>query len=224
MFSVSDECIRLGLRSGAVVFRNVRIEPATPPLRSEIAHEVEVIRATLADPTAIRALSEVVAFQEILKKVGVNPRKEQPSVERLLAGALKRGDLPAINSLVDAYNLISVRSRCSMGAHDLDAFSPPVALRILTGQETFTPLGKTEPAPVTAGEFGYVDAADRLLCRLDLLQADFSKVTTQTTNALLIIEGTVAHAPEKLRQTFSDAIELITRYCGGTAEIVSCPV
>jgi DNA/RNA-binding domain of Phe-tRNA-synthetase-like protein len=224
MFSVSDECIRLGLRSGAVVYRNVRIEPASAALRSEIACEVQAIRATFADPTAIRTLGELVAFQEILKKVGVNPRKEQPSVERLLAGALKRGDLPAINSLVDAYNLVSVRSRCSMGAHDLDAFTPPVSLRILTGRETFTPLGKTEPVPVTAGEFGYVDAADRLLCRLDLLQADFSKVTTRTTNALLIIEGTTAHAPEKIRQTFSDAIELIPRYCGGTAEMVLCPV
>ena len=224
MFSVSDECIRLGLRSGAVVFRNVRIEPAPAALRAEIARKVQAIRATLADPTEIRTLDEVVAFQEILKKVGVNPRKEQPSVERLLAGVLKRGDLPAINSLVDAYNLVSVRSRCSMGAHDLDTFTPPVVLRILNGRETFTPLGKTDPAPVTAGEFGYVDAADRLLCRLDLLQADFSKVMARTTNALLIIEGTAAHAPEKIRQTFSDAMELITRYCGGTAEIVSCPV
>jgi DNA/RNA-binding domain of Phe-tRNA-synthetase-like protein len=224
MFTVSDECVRLGLRSGAVVFRNVRIEPAPPALRSEIAREVQAIRATFADSNAIRSLGEVVAFQEILKKVGVNPRKEQPSVERLLAGALKRGDLPTINSLVDAYNLISVRSLCSMGAHDLDTFTPPVVLRILNGRETFTPLGKTEPAPVTAGEFGYVDAAHRLLCRLDLLQADFSKVTTRTTNALLIIEGTAAHAPEKIQQTFSDAIGLITRYCDGTAEIVSSPV
>jgi DNA/RNA-binding domain of Phe-tRNA-synthetase-like protein len=77
--------------------------------------------------------------------------------------------------------------------------------------------------PVTAGEFGYVDAADRLLCRLDLLQADFSKVTIHTVCALLIIEGTPAHPPDRLRQTFSDAIELVTRYCGGTAEMVACP-
>ena len=34
--------------------------------------------------------------------------------------ALRRGDLPLINSLVDAYNLVSVRSLCSLGAHDLD--------------------------------------------------------------------------------------------------------
>src|SRR5437764_7364299 len=143
----------------------------------------------------------LASFAEVLKKVGVNPRRDQPSVERLLTFALKRGDLPAINSLVDAYNLVSVRTLCSLGAHDLDALTPPVSLRMLTGNETFTPLGKAAES-VTPGEFGYVDAADRVLCRLDVLQADFSKVTTATQNALLIVEGTTAHAPE----TFAQAI------------------
>ena len=76
---------------------------------------------------------------------------------------------------------------------------------------------------MTAGEFGYVDAARRVLCRLDLLQADFSKVTHATRNALLIIEGTAEHAVEVLQAAFADAIEIITRHCGGTAEVVAVP-
>src|SRR5262245_33356727 len=110
-----------------------------------------------------------------------------------------------------------------MGAHDLDRIALPVSRRLLTGKESFTPLGKDAPTAVTAGEFGYVDAQDRVLCRLDLLQADFSKVTEATKNALLIIEGTAAHSPAILRQTFTDAIELLTRYCGGSAEIIALP-
>jgi DNA/RNA-binding domain of Phe-tRNA-synthetase-like protein len=192
-------------------------------LRAEIAQEVAKIRQRFASPAAIRASPEVAAFSEILRKVGVNPRKESPSVERLLAFALKRGDLPAINSLVDAYNLVSVRASCSLGAHDLDTISPPVALRLLTGGETFTPLGRDTPTPVTPGEFGYVDGRDRVLCRLDLLQADFSKVTEQTVNALLIVEGTAMHAPEVLRRAVAEVIELVTRFCGGTAEIIAEP-
>jgi DNA/RNA-binding domain of Phe-tRNA-synthetase-like protein len=110
-----------------------------------------------------------------------------------------------------------------MGAHDLDRFVPPATLRLLTGQETFTPLGASEPVAVTPGEYGYVDGAGRVLCRLDLFQADFSKVTSATVNALLIIEGTTAHAAETIRQAFSDAINLVTRYCGGTAEAIVFP-
>jgi DNA/RNA-binding domain of Phe-tRNA-synthetase-like protein len=220
---VAEECIRLGLRAGAILFRNVQADAANPALRHEIAEEVRTIRARFDSPAAIRSAPEVIGFREILRKVGVDPRKEQPSVERLLTFALKRGDLPAVNSLVDAYNLVSVRSLCSLGAHDFDLVTPPVALRLLTGKESFTPLGRTAERTLAAGEYGYVDAGDRVLCRLDVLQADFSKVTAGTVNALLIIEGTNVHAPEVFRQAFTDAIALVTRYCGGTAEVLGCP-
>lgn len=220
-FQVSDACLRLGLRAGAVVFRGVRVGPVDSALREEIAREVQAVRAALADPAAVRALPEVVAFGELLRKVGVNPRREQPSVERLLTSALKRGALPAINTLVDAYNLVSVRSRCSLGAHDLDRICPPVSLRLLTGAETFTPLGTDIAVSVQAGEYGYVDAQDRVLCRLDLLQADFSKVTEATANALLIVEGTASHDLERMRQTVAEAVDAVTRHCGGTAEVVA---
>jgi DNA/RNA-binding domain of Phe-tRNA-synthetase-like protein len=220
-FVVSEDCVRLGLRAGAVVFHNVRVAPASPELRAEVAREVADVRAQLASPAEVRSAPEVLAFQELLRKVGVNPRREQPSVERLLTYALKRGDLPAINNLVDAYNLVSVRSRCSLGAHDLDRIALPITLRLLTGRESFTPLGSAGVVPVTAGEFGYVDGQDRVLCRLDLLQAELSKVTEQAVNVLLIIEGTAAHPPES--RTFAEAIDVVTRHCGGTAEVIAVP-
>jgi DNA/RNA-binding domain of Phe-tRNA-synthetase-like protein len=221
--SVSADCLQLGLRAGAILFRDVTVGEASSELRALIAQEVDRIRTAYADSRALRSLPEVVSFQEILRKVGVNPRREQPSVERLLALALRRASLPAVNSLVDAYNLVSVRRLCSLGAHDLDKIALPVSLVMLTGLETFTALGRDQPQAVTAGEFGYVDAAGRVLCRLDLLQADFSKVTHATRNALLIIEGTADHVPEVLQAAFADAIEIITRHCGGTAEVVAVP-
>jgi DNA/RNA-binding domain of Phe-tRNA-synthetase-like protein len=113
---------------------------------------------------------------------------------------------------------------CSLGAHDFDRLAAPVALRLLTGTESFTALGRDTETAVAAGEYGYVDAKDRVLCRLDVLQADFSKVTASTVNALLIIEGTAEHAPDVFRQAFADAIELVTRYCGGTAELIRSPL
>jgi DNA/RNA-binding domain of Phe-tRNA-synthetase-like protein len=223
LFSVADDCVRLGLRAGAIVFRDLHVTAAAAELRAAIVEEAQALQARYADAAAVRAAPEVAAFQELLRQVGVNPRKVQPSLERLLTFALKRGDLPAVNSLVDAYNLVSVRSRLSLGAHDLDRIAPPVTLRLLTGAESFTPLGRTEPVPVGAGEYGYVDAAGRVLCRLDVLQAEFSKVTTDTVNALLIIEGTAAHSPDVLRRAFTDAIELVTRHCGGSAEVIAFP-
>jgi DNA/RNA-binding domain of Phe-tRNA-synthetase-like protein len=220
---VHEDCVALGLRAGAIVFRDVHVAPSASDLRSQILQEVQEVRMRFAGLQDVRATPEVAGFREILRKVGVNPRKVQPSVERLIGFALKRGDLPAINNLVDAYNLVSVRSLCSLGAHDLDTISLPVTLRRLGGHESFTPLGGTAEEPVTGGEFGYVDSGQVVLCRLDVLQAEFSKVTTSSRNVLLIVEGTVGHSAQLLDQAVQDIIELVARHCGGTAEVVAYP-
>jgi DNA/RNA-binding domain of Phe-tRNA-synthetase-like protein len=222
-FRVAKECIDLGLRAGAIVFRNVHIADASPALRAESAQAVAEFKARFADARAGRASAEVQAYHDILRAVGANPRREPPSVDKLLTSAFKRGHLPMINNLVDAYNLISLRSLCSLGAHDLDLLAPPVELRLLTGSETFTPLGRDQEQAVSPGEYGYVDAKNRVLCRLDVVQAEFSKVTANTRNALLIIEGNSTHPPEFLRQVFKETMELVTRHCGGTGEIVARP-
>ena len=220
---VVNECVRLGLRSGAIVFRGVRVTARGPELQAEITAEAQKVRAHYDDVQAIRAAPAVAGFQEILDKAGVKPRKVQPSVERLLSHVARRGDLPTINSLVDAYNLVSMRSLCSLGAHDLDRITLPISLRLLNGAEAFTPLGKGSAQAVSAGEFGYVDADNRVLCWLDVLQAEFSKVTSATVNAVLIVEGNHVHSAETLCNTCIMAIELITRHCGGTAEVVAYP-
>ena len=160
---------------------------------------------------------------DILRRVGVKPRSHPPSTQKLLELAWKRGTLPAVNNLVDVYNFISVRTGCSLGAHDLDRISSPVDLRLLAGDEQFISLGCEKETSVHVGEFGYIDADDRVLCRLDSLQAEFSKVTHETVNALLIIEATTAHTTRQIEQAFSDATELIARFCGGTAEVIARP-
>jgi DNA/RNA-binding domain of Phe-tRNA-synthetase-like protein len=218
---VSPDCLRLGLRAGAILFREVHITTASPAQRSETVRAAQAIRERFPSPAAIRSAPEVIRFHNLLRKVGVNPRREQPSLERLLHFALKRGDLPAVNNLVDAYNLVSVRTSCSLGAHDLDQIALPVALRLLTGAESFTPLGAEAEVAVRQGEYGYVDARGRVLCRLDLLQAEFSKVTARTKNALLIIEGTSDHPAEVLRQAFAEVLDLVKCHCGGAAEIAA---
>jgi DNA/RNA-binding domain of Phe-tRNA-synthetase-like protein len=214
-FFIAETCLHLGLRARVIVFRDLSIAPAPPELRAEIDREIQEVRSRFASTSAVRSCAEVAAFEQLHRRVGVAPRKEQSSVERLLLLALKRGELPAINNLVDAYNLVSLRTRCSLGAHDLDAITLPVSLRLLTGRESFTPLGETSPVAVVPGEYGYVDAAERLLCRLDVRQADFSKVTQRTRNALLIVEGTAEHDADVLCRASEQIIELTARYCGG---------
>lgn len=220
VFRVAPECLQLGLRAAGVVLRGVAIGPSPAWLRSEIAAEIERIQSRYSTPAEIRAVPEIVRLHEIHKAVGAKPRRSPPSVDRLFQLALKKEDLPAINNLVDAYNLMSLRFLGSLGAHDLDRIAPPVELRLLAGDEPFVPLGQTDPAAVPPGEFGYVDAENRLLCRLDVVQADFSKVTRETSNALLIVEVTTAHTEGARGKLLEATVALVGRVCGGTAEVI----
>jgi DNA/RNA-binding domain of Phe-tRNA-synthetase-like protein len=171
----------------------------------------------------IRQLPEIARLHQVLRDVGVKPRRYPPSNQKLLEFALKHGTLPAINNMVDAYNLVSLRTLCSLGAHDTDRISSPVELRILTGEETFTPLGNSEPQAVVAGEFGYVDAEGRLLCRLDSLQADFSKIDESTREVLVIVESSTATPDKDRRAAVALAMEVVQQHCSGTAEVVAMP-
>lgn len=222
-FVVSPECIGLGLRAGAVVFRGVRIADSDDGLHRQIASEIQTLRGRPDGLAQLRAGAGMQVLYEAFRRVGAKPRRHPPSVERLFQFALKRGDLPAINNLVDAYNLMSLRTGLSMGAHDLDRITPPVTLRLFHGGERFTPLGATEAIGVVAGEFGYVDAEDRVLCRLDVVQAEFSKVTADARNVLLIIEGTAAENGATFQRVFSETVALIRHCCGGEAEVVAQP-
>ena len=220
-FLVSQDCLDLGLRAGAFVLEDVQIAVASQELRLQIDDEVQRIRTQFASSAEIRSIAELMKLYEILRSVGVKPRSHPPSTQKLLESAWKRGKLPEVNNLVDAYNLVSLRTRCSLGAHDLDRLAVPVELRLFRGNESFRPLGSREDQQVNRGEFGYVDRENRVICRLDSLQAEFSKVTTDTTRALLIVESTTAHDTEQLERDFAATRAVLDRYCGAKAEVVA---
>ena len=224
VFQVSDACRRLGLRAGAIVFRGVRIGPSGAGLQQLIDREIQELSHRFATPAALRSTPEIVKLHSLFRAVGVNPRRVQPACERLIQMGLKQGQLAKINNLVDAYNLISARSICSLGAHDLDKLALPIQLRLLQGSEEFIPMGAREREACATGEFAYVDAAGRVICRLDVRQAEFSKVNPESDSVLLIIGATTALSIPRLEVLFSETTDLITEYCGGTPEIVHFPL
>ncbi|MDP6445335.1 MAG: phenylalanine--tRNA ligase beta subunit-related protein [Pirellulaceae bacterium] len=213
LFRVTDECLELGLRARAIAFAGVKIAPAPPGLRSTIDGEADRIRRQFADVAAIRELPEIERVGQVLRSVGVKPRRNPPSSQKLLEYAWKRGTLPSINDFVDTYNLMSLRTQCSLGAHDLDLVDAPIELRIFRGDEVFRPLGSEADKDVKRGEFGYVDGRNRVVCRLDSLQAEFSKVTAATARVLLIVESTTAHSDERLDAIVEQTVIALQQHC-----------
>src|SRR5262249_49285917 len=128
-------------------------------------------------------------------------------------------DLNPIGPVVDCYNLVSARTLLSLGGHDLDRLATPVTLRRCTADDVFVPLGKTEEARLS-GEYGYVDPHGRVICRLEVLQGDYSKATRESRNVLFILQGNrCLPAPVLLKGTWLLA-EMIEKFCGGRVELV----
>jgi len=223
LFAVSSACRELGLRVGAILFRNVEIGPASTDLRTKIDVEVDRVRQQFPEMAHAKATPELQRIDSVFRQCGVKPRKHSSSVHRLYHGVIKRKGFPCVNNLVDAYNLISLQSRCTLGSHDIDQFAAPCTLRLIQGDETFVPLGKNQNEQPVPGEFAYIDSAKRVMCRLNVLQADFSKVTDTTRNAMVIVEGSTAHDQTELPGIFQRCLELVEQSCGGKGEIIALP-
>lgn len=219
----TDECFELGLRAGAIIFEGVRIGDSPPDLRTRTEAVAANLRRRFTDLGAMRASKEMNAFMRIYRASGVSLNRERPGCDRLAEFAWKRGNLPRVNNLVDAYNMVSIEWLLSLGAHDLHQVALPIRLERAREDRAFIPLGASREAVVKAGEFAYVDAGDRVVCRLDVIQAAFSKITTKTSNAVAIVEGTKWHSQATFEGARSQLVEAIHEYCGGSATVAAWP-
>jgi DNA/RNA-binding domain of Phe-tRNA-synthetase-like protein len=145
------------------------------------------------------------------------------SPENLLSALLRSRRLPQINVVVDIYNLMSVKSRLALGAHDIAHISGNINLRMTTGTENFWPLGMPEPKAVGAGEYAYVDDQNDIICRLETRQVEKTKVTVETTECFYIVQGNAATDDMYIKSVTDELIALTKRFCGGEERILYAP-
>ena len=172
---VAPDLLQLGLSSSVVVARGVDNTRTAPEL---IAYRRQAGRR-LGAHWKNRSISAHPAIQEyhrLHQLFGVTD--EPPAPEKLIMYVRRHQDFPSAGAVVDAYNIVSAKTLLSVGAHDLSRLTPPIALRRCTADDVFVPLGRTAEQRL-AGEYGYVDAQQRIICRLDALQCEHSKTTRE---------------------------------------------
>jgi DNA/RNA-binding domain of Phe-tRNA-synthetase-like protein len=125
-----------------------------------------------------------------------------------------------VNKMVDINNIISLDSKLTLGAHNIDNVSGNVTLRFTNGTERFVPLGQTEPIPVSPHEYSYIDDSNEVLCRLEIRQVQKTLVDETACNVFYIVQGNEATSDELLLQTAQQIIDLTTKYSGGEGEII----
>lgn len=154
----------------------------------------------------------IATWHAAYRSFGTNPKRLRPSVEALQRRLAKGGRLPRITPAVDAYNLASVRYGVPAGAFDLSTLESRVDIRRAVAGDAFTPLGepevREEPKP---GEIVYAQGHEVLTRHWNYRDADATKVTAATTEAVFILDcvGEAAHeaadaAADRLAELLSE--------------------
>jgi DNA/RNA-binding domain of Phe-tRNA-synthetase-like protein len=219
-FSATDEVIKLGVK--IVTARMVGVKNSLENKEFEVYKEN--VLSELKNKLSGKKYDDdlvLAGFRDLHTKVGRSNRTYVASPEGLRYVFLERDRFPHINTVVDIYNLISLKTGLALGAHNVDKIKGNITLKLTTGDEKFIPLGKIEPTLILPGEYGYVDDDNNVVCRLEVLQVETTKITTDSNNLFLIIEGNTNTSDEFVRSTAKEVCEMITKYCGGSFKFLN---
>lgn len=213
-FIITNEVSNLGAKTLAVWITGIKNDKLNPKLDRYIKLELEKIKKYWRNISYKEDLI-LQGFRDLHTKVGRNNRDYLASPEVLLKSLLERDRFPRINSIVDIYNLVSLKTRLALGAHDINYMNGNITLRLTQGNENFLPLGATESVSIPAGEYAYIDDENNIICRLEVLQTETTKITLDTTEVFLITQGNPNTSSFYVEQGAREVIDLITKFCGG---------
>lgn len=132
--------------------------------------------------------------------------------ENLMNYIKKTGGIPNINTFVDLYNVISLKTGISIGAHDVSKIKGNIKMILLEEDKAFEEINTRNPGTAKKGEFAYVDDKE-IICRLDIKQCDRTKVTEGTKSVFLILQGNSEISYEDLKSAGEELKELIENFC-----------
>ncbi|MBI3955709.1 lysine--tRNA ligase [Candidatus Gottesmanbacteria bacterium] len=161
---------------------------------------------------------EIVSYRKLYKEMGVDWHSRRPSPEALLRRVALGKGLYTVNTCVDAYNLVVMKHRVSVGAFDYDTVRFPTVLRFAGEGDEILLLGDKEPTKYTAKELAYYDQEGGYNIDFNFRDAQRTMVTEKTKNVWINVDGVYEITPEQVEQSLHESIEKIVVYCGGTVE------
>lgn len=189
----------------------------SPALEAAVA---EVEQSTLARLGEI-APAEIPAirrWREAYKAFGVKKTSYRSSIERLVKAVQQGRGLPRVNSLVDAYNAVSLAHLMPVGADDLDRLEGHLAFRYAREGDHFVALGDAEARadPPKPGEVVYADGPQVLCRRWNWYQDARSAIGLETRRAVLTVQSL---DPEtRPEAASSDLARWLSEHCGASVD------
>jgi lysyl-tRNA synthetase class 1 len=204
------------LSVGTAVIRGVHIEKTNPELESAKEALLQSLESLTTEE--LGQFPEIISYRKLYKEMGVDWHSRRPSPEALLRRAALKKGLYTINTCVDAYNLVVMKYRVSVGAFDLDTVSFPTELRFAKDGDEILLLGDNEPTKYKPSELAYFDQKGGYNIDFNYRDAQRTAVQLGTKNILLNVDGVYDIAPEEVEKVLRESVDTIIKYCGGTLE------
>jgi len=102
---------------------------------------------------ALAATPELAGYRDLHARLGKTGRQYLAAPESLFKLMFKRGAWRAVDPLIDAYTLISLQTRVSIGAHDAARLRLPLRLQPTVGGERVLLIGEASPIALSAHEY-----------------------------------------------------------------------
>ncbi len=170
---------------------------------------------------------EIQAWREAYRQFGVKYKSSRPTAEAFLRRLIKDEAFPTISKAVDSYLLTETEYFLPVGGYDLDTLSGDIVLRVSTGNEPFIPIGGADTEVTREGEVIYSDNMRVLTRKWNFRDCDHCKITTDSTNIVLVSEAPFESVPiEHLSASIDHMARTIGEYCGGTIStqvMEACP-
>lgn len=200
------------IRAGVLSATGISNGPSPPGLAAEYRAEQQAACARLA-ATPVAALPSIAAWRRAFTGFGAKPTQYRNAAEALLRRLAKHGDIPAVSTLVDAGNLISIRYAMPVAVLDRARVAGDITVRFATGAEMFADLGSDDRVPVEPGEVIFVDRNDVVAARRWCWrQSAQSATSAATTAALIVVEGLHDGAEADIASAVADLSALLARY------------
>jgi len=195
---------------GIVVAKNICNNTNVEGIEFVLRESENQVR-TRHEGKALLDLPEMKLWRETYKAFGAK-KGRRVSIEAMLKRVLKGKAIPLINPLVDLYNAVSLRHLFPCGGEDLNHIMGDVVLGIARGDESFKTIGSDVNEPPNPGEVVYKDEAG-CLCRCwNWREADRTKLTEETTHAILVIESLDASRVDEMKGAMDHLSTLVVEF------------
>jgi len=204
-----------GVTLGVVITQGVKNTAIAEDIQERIRSEEKRIRENFSLET-LSAHKSIAPWRAAYVVFGAKPKEHRSSVENLYRLVLEGKEVRHINALVDSYNLISLKHMLPVGGEDLDKVKGDISLTFAGANEpAILLLGDKEPRAPHEGEVIYKDDEGAICRRWNWREAERTKLTEQTANAVLVIEAIAPVTKEDLKVALDELTGLMKHHCGG---------